>query len=94
MRRHARQGVSGFQKGLQVGQHFWPAAGDALQHLWVVLKVGVRDGQADQPGAVGRNIKGHAGMFGRVLLLDRTCQITAISRCKTSRKSRPAGRRK
>ena len=94
MRRHARQGVSGFQKGLEVGQHFWPAAGDALQHLWVVLKVSVRDGQADQPGAVGRNVKGHAGVFGRVLLLGRPGQITAIFRCKTSKKSHPAGRQK
>jgi hypothetical protein len=65
-----------------------------LQHLWVVLKVGMRDGQADKPGAVGRNIKGHAGMFGCVLHLGRPGQITAIFRCKTSKKSHPAGRQK
>ena len=66
LRRHARQGAPGLEQRLQVREHLRPAAGDAGEHLRILLQVLVRDGEANQAVALRLDVDGDARMLGLV----------------------------
>src|SRR6202789_3619166 len=57
--------LAGFQERFEIGQDFRPSAGDAARHRVVAFEPVMRDGQADEAGAVVRDVEGYARCFFR-----------------------------